>query len=153
MFVGLIRILFQLVVFPKLVNVLSRDVLFIVGLLSIFFAYIQIISIVSGVFMFVVMALFSIGAGIIRPTLTSEISSKTDLRNRGKVMGVADSLQSISQVLAPIIGGIIIETIFPGLIGLLSAVILLPSIILSLFIISNRFRKPKSEYIVSNLPD
>jgi MFS family permease len=70
------------------------------------------------------MGMFSIGAGIIRPTITSEISSKTSIRNRGKVMGVADSLQSISQVLTPLIGGFIIEKMFPGSLGVLSTVIL-----------------------------
>lgn len=145
MFVGLIRILFQLIIFPKLVNFLSREILFILGQVAIFLAYTQIIFVESGVYMFVIMGLFSIGAGIIRPTITSEISSKTNLRNRGKVMGVADSLQSISQVLTPITGGLIIETIIPGSLGVLSAVILLPSLVVSLVLFSNRFRNPKDE--------
>jgi MFS family permease len=103
--------------------------------------------------MFVIMGLFSIGAGIVRPTITSEISSKTDLRNRGKVMGVADSLQSLSQVFTPIIGGLVIETVFPGSLGILSAMILLPSLVVSLVLISNRLKEPKGEQILSNLPD
>ncbi len=144
MFVGLIRVVFQLLIFPKLVNFVSREILFILGQLSIFLAYTQIIFVISGMYMFVIMGLFSIGAGIVRPTLTSEISSKTDLRNRGKVMGVADSLQSLSQILTPILGGWIIETIFPGSLGILSATLLLPSIAVSLFLFTNRVRESKN---------
>jgi DHA1 family tetracycline resistance protein-like MFS transporter len=143
MFVGLIRILFQLMLFPKLVNFFSREILLILGQVAIFLAYIQIIYVVSGVYMFVIMGFFSIGAGIARPTLTSDINSKTDLRNRGKVMGVVDSLQSISQVITPILGGWIIESVFPGSLGILSAIILLPSIFLSLYLFSSRYKKPK----------
>jgi MFS family permease len=143
MFVGFIRILFQLIIFPKLVNFLSREVLFIIGQISIILAYSQIIFVVSGDFMFIIMGMFSIGAGIIRPTITSEISSKTSIRNRGKVMGVADSLQSISQVLTPLIGGFIIEKMFPGSLGVLSTVILFPSIVVALILFSTRVRGKK----------
>ena len=153
MFVGLIRILFQLIFFPKLVNFLSREILFIIGQILIFLAYSQIIFVVSGMYMFILMGLFSIGGGIIRPTITSEISSRADLKTRGKVMGVADSLQSISQVITPILGGFIIEKIFPGSLGFLSAVILLPSIIVSLFLFSKHLKVPKDEQISSGLPD
>ena len=55
-------------------------------------------------------------------------------------MGVADSLQSISQVLTPIVGGLIIEKLFPGSLGILSTVILFPSIVVALILFSTRFR-------------
>lgn len=134
MFVGLVRIMFQLLVFPKLVNWLSKDILFISGQIILFFAFTQIIFIESDLIMFLVMALFSIGAGILRPTITSQISMQTDISSRGRVMGVADSLQSLSQVITPLLGGLIIESIFPGAIGLLSSVIIFPTIIISVYL-------------------
>ena len=140
MFVGFIRILFQMLVFPKLVNRLSKDILFISGQIILFFAFTQIIFIESEVMMFLVMAFFSIGAGILRPTITSQISMKTDISSRGKVMGVADSLQSLSQMITPLIGGLLIESIFPGAIGLLSSIILFPTIILAIYL---GFKKTK----------
>ncbi|WP_455464063.1 MFS transporter [Candidatus Hodarchaeum mangrovi] len=153
MFVGLIRILFQLSIFPKLVNVLSREKLLISGQILLILAFSQIAFIKSGIFMFVIMGMFSLGAGIIRPTLTSEISIRTDLTNRGKVMGVADSLQSISQVLAPLIGGFIIERVFPGSLGILSFLILFPSIIVSVFLFLNKKKIITVEELPSSLPD
>ncbi|WP_455143737.1 MFS transporter [Candidatus Hodarchaeum mangrovi] len=153
MFVGLIRILFQLSIFPKLVNVLSREKLLISGQILLILAFSQIAFIKSGIFMFVIMGMFSLGAGTIRPTLTSEISIRTDLTNRGKVMGVADSLQSISQVLAPLIGGFIIERVFPGSLGILSFLILFPSIIVSVFLFLNKKKIITVEELPSSLPD
>ena len=153
MFVGLIRILFQLSIFPKLVNILSREKLLIVGQILLIIAFSQIIFIESGVFMYVIMGLFSLGAGSIRPTLTSEISIRTDLTNRGKIMGVADSLQSVSQVIAPLIGGFIIERIFPGSLGILSFLILFPSIIMSLFLFLTQKKISTIEELPSGIPD
>ncbi len=153
MFVGLTRILFQLAIFPKLVNFLSRERLFILGQVLLFLAYFQIIFVTSGVYMFVIMSLFSMGAGIIRPTITSEISGKTDLTNRGKVMGVADSLQSISQVITPLIGGFIIENIYPGSLAVLSTLVFFPSIVISFYLLLNRLKTSRTEYSPSGLPD
>ncbi len=150
MFVGLIRILFQLIFFPRLVNVMSREKLFIIGQISLVLAFTQIIFVLSGWYMFVIMGFFSIGAGIIRPTLTSEISSKTDIRNRGKIMGVADSLQSLSQIFTPVIGGIFIEVVFPGSLGLFAVIIFLPSVII---FFSNRWKKPSLSQKYQSTPD
>ncbi len=132
MFVGFIRIIFQMILFPRLINAFTSVSLLIIGLFSFMVAFIGIFFVDSALMMFLILGTFSIGSGIIRPTLTSEISSKSTLKTRGKYMGVADSLQSLSQIITPLIGGYIIENLVPGFIGLIAVVIILPTIFIVL---------------------
>ena len=90
------------------------------------------------------------GAGLSSLSLLQEISSKTDIRNRGKVMGVADSLQSLSQIFTPVIGGIFIEAVFPGSLGFLAVIIFLPSMII---FYSSRWKKPTIKQRYSSILD
>lgn len=147
MVVGLVRIIFQTTAFPALVNRYSRSFLLTIGLILLFFANIQFIFVESYIIMALLMAIFSIGSGITRPTLTSEISEKSSIQNRGKYMGVADSLQSLSQIVTPLIGGWIIENTIPGYIGVLAAIIMIPLIFIS---IRNVLNNSYTRYIIED---
>jgi DHA1 family tetracycline resistance protein-like MFS transporter len=132
MFVGFLRIVFQIIIFPRLINAFNSVSLLIIGLSSFLVAFIGILFVESALIMFLILGTFSIGSGIIRPTLTSEISRKSTIKTRGKYMGVADSLQSLSQIITPLIGGYIIEDFVPGFIGLVAVVIILPTVLIVL---------------------
>jgi MFS family permease len=59
--------------------------------------------------MLAVLALGSIvGAGI-RPALTSQITQSAGRREQGVIIGLTQSLMSIAQIIAPIIGGLLIQ--------------------------------------------
>jgi DHA1 family tetracycline resistance protein-like MFS transporter len=45
-----------------------------------------------------------LGGGVLRPILLSEIAGQVGPRERGSVIGVTQSIQSIAQILAPLIG-------------------------------------------------
>ena len=47
--------------------------------------------------------------GLVRPTLTSLISHATPREEQGVVMGLTQSINSISQIAAPLLGGLMIE--------------------------------------------
>ena len=54
-------------------------------------------------------ALFnSLGSGVLRPALTSLISQRASRRDQGMVMGLAQSLVSIGQIISPILAGFLI---------------------------------------------
>ncbi|MFW9992271.1 MAG: MFS transporter [Candidatus Odinarchaeota archaeon] len=128
MFVGLLRILFQTTAYPRLVKTFSTTILLLTGFLSMLVAFIGVFLVKSPVIMFLILGTFSIGSGIARPTLSSEISSRASLKTRGRLMGVADSLQSLAQIITPLIGGYIIEHLEPGLLGVAAAIIVLPAL-------------------------
>ena len=51
----------------------------------------------------------AMGHGMLRPTLTSQITQRVHRNQQGVVLGLNQSLQSISQIIAPLIGGFLIE--------------------------------------------
>jgi MFS transporter, DHA1 family, tetracycline resistance protein len=59
----------------------------------------------------------------LRPSLTAMLTALTDPREVGKVLGVGNSIDALAQIFAPLIGGLLIETITPGSPGLLGAVV------------------------------
>jgi multidrug resistance protein len=57
----------------------------------------------------VVSALASVGLGVLRPAITSLLTQKAHRSEQGTVLGLTQSLNSISQIIAPFIGGILID--------------------------------------------
>ena len=57
----------------------------------------------------VVTAVSSSGTGVIRPALTSLITQRADRSEQGVVLGLTQSLNSIAAIVAPAIGGLLIE--------------------------------------------
>jgi DHA1 family tetracycline resistance protein-like MFS transporter len=51
----------------------------------------------------------SCGSGLIRPTLTSLITQKAGRREQGAVLGLTQSLMSVSQIVAPVVAGSLID--------------------------------------------
>jgi MFS family permease len=51
----------------------------------------------------------SFGTGVLRPTLTSQITQHVSRSEQGVVLGLNQSLMSVSQIVAPLIGGFLIE--------------------------------------------
>ena len=56
-----------------------------------------------------VATLASFGHGVLRPTLTSLITQNADRSEQGIVLGLNQSIMSIAQILAPPLGGLLIE--------------------------------------------
>ena len=56
----------------------------------------------------------SIGQAVLRPSLTSLITQSAGRGEQGTVLGVSQSLQSVGQILAPLIGGFLIEHGLPS---------------------------------------
>jgi MFS family permease len=71
----------------------------------------------------VVAAVASAGLGVIRPALTSVITHRADRAEQGVVLGLAQSLNSISQIVAPAIAGFLIDHSLLTAWALLAAVI------------------------------
>ena len=53
--------------------------------------------------------IYSLGNVVLRPALTSQISQKAPHGEQGAVLGVTQSLNSLAQVLAPILSGVLIQ--------------------------------------------
>jgi MFS family permease len=51
----------------------------------------------------------SVGGAGLRPTLTSLITQQADKREQGVIIGLTQSITSVSQIVAPLIAGVMIE--------------------------------------------
>ncbi|MDD2678927.1 MAG: MFS transporter [Candidatus Nanoarchaeia archaeon] len=138
MFIGSVRIIFQALIFPRLANKFSQDSLTIAGLLMLITGLVNIYFVNSVAALFISFFFFSIGGALSRPSMLSSISNKAKDDERGKIMGVFDSLSSISMIIAPIIGAFIIDNYYPGTIGLIAAAFMIISLIFELLEIKKK---------------
>lgn len=143
MIIGLIRIIFQLTAIPKLLNKYEEKILALIGLLITTIGMFGFFFVNSRVTLYLIMITFSIGAGLTRPMLMSTVAKKAGLENRGKNMGIVDSLGSIAQIIGPIIGATIIENYNPSLLGIIAGSIIMISLIIQIY----GFLKEKNSHI------
>jgi MFS transporter, DHA1 family, tetracycline resistance protein len=78
----------------------------------------------------VVQTLSSVGGAGLRPALTSVITQKAERRETGVVIGLTQSLTSIAQITAPVIGGKLIELHQLTLWAVMSGVVALAALFL-----------------------
>ncbi len=86
-----------------------------VGLAALAFTHTVPILLVTG-------ALAAMGTGVLRPSITSLLTQKTPRAEQGTVLGLTQSLNSLSQIVAPFIAGLLIDHEFLAAWGLLAAV-------------------------------
>ncbi|MBD3329211.1 MFS transporter [Candidatus Dojkabacteria bacterium] len=131
--VGLTRIIFQSLVYPKLIEKFNNKILLTGGSLLLSATLVSMYFIRRALGIYIAVPVFSIGAALTHPSIQDQINQKTKKRNRGKIMGITGSLQSIAQILAPIIGGIIINNFYPGNIGLLAGALMIFTALFEIF--------------------
>ena len=74
----------------------------------------------------------SYGTGVLRPAVTALISHKADKRELGVVLGLTQSLTSVSQIIAPLIATSLIGAGHPGLWALSTGFVALLGLLISL---------------------
>lgn len=87
-------------------------------------------------------ALIAIGNGISAPILTALVSLLSPEAERGEVIGVFQSLQSLSRILGPQIGGILFGVISPGAPYFVGAAIMMISFFVALSLRSYNLSEP-----------
>jgi DHA1 family tetracycline resistance protein-like MFS transporter len=137
MIIGLFGILFRALALPRLID--KKEITFLIdlGLIFILFAMMTLFFANNIYILYLMGILFSTGGGLTRPMITADVSDKVKQTERGKAMGVLDSLDSISRIAGPLIGGAMIQLLYPGYLGLLGAVIVLLALILDLKLRNN----------------
>jgi len=122
-YLGLLGVILQGGLIGKLVKIFGELNLVRAGF---FFAMAGLIALgfTYGVpLLLVVSAVASSGMGAIRPALTSQITQKAGRSEQGVVLGLTQSLNSIAAILAPAIGGLLIDHSLLGTWALVAAAI------------------------------
>lgn len=92
-----------------------------IGFLLLFASYALIYFVQSLTWFFPVLILWAAGAAMAEPTLMALLAKRAPESERGAIMGVSDSANSIALILAPAIGTAIVG-VQPRLIGILPAI-------------------------------
>src|SRR5271166_4227134 len=87
-----------------------------VGLAALAFTHTVSVLLVTG-------ALAAMGTGVLRPAITSLLTQRTPRAEQGTVLGLTQSLNSLSQIVAPFIAGLLIDHQWLAAWALLAAVI------------------------------
>ena len=113
-YAGFLGIILQGGLIGRLVKRFGEAKLVLAGFASLVVGYV-LLGLVGTLGLLVVVAtISSFGNGILRPALTSLITQSAGKREQGVVLGLNQSITSVAQISAPILGGLLIER---GLLG------------------------------------
>lgn len=108
-YIGLLGIILQGGLIGRLVKTFGETKLVVAG----FFCSViglPILGFTYGIpVLLAVLALFGLGGGALRPALTSLLTQKAQRSEQGTVLGLTQSLMSVSQITAPFIAGVLID--------------------------------------------
>jgi MFS transporter, DHA1 family, tetracycline resistance protein len=121
-YVGATSVILRGFLLPKLIDFFGEKKLLDYGLFSMIIGLFLASFVKTSPYIFIVITFFSFGSGINRPLLSGSISRKISEKEQGSIMGVTNSLGSISQMIAPLIGGFVLTYFIPGSLALLSAI-------------------------------
>ena len=128
--IGIVRVIFQSLFIAALLRKLGENRMLAIGIATLLVAMIGFALTTNYLIGFIWIFLISIGTGVCRPLLTSKLVNTVPKKESGSLLGVNNSLVSIGQITAPIMGGIILEFLPPFLIPSISALMFIIMLIL-----------------------
>jgi MFS transporter, DHA1 family, tetracycline resistance protein len=111
------------------------------GLLLSAVAYAALLVVPSLFWLCLVVTAWAIGSSMVEPTLTALLSMRAKAGERGAIMGVSDSVNSIALIFAPSAGAAIV-TADPRLLGILPACAAVTALAAGWFWLGKRGRSP-----------
>jgi MFS family permease len=107
-YVGLLGIILQGFLIGRLVKRFGESALVSAGFISLIVGYVILGPCRDIPMLILVSTISSFGNGILRPTLSSLVSQNAGPGEQGVVLGLNQGLNSVAQILAPILGGVLI---------------------------------------------
>jgi len=107
-FMGCVSLFVQMGFLKKLSKKFGEEKLVISGFIAMAVGYFIIGETSTMPFLLFAMLLTSFGSSVLRPSLTSQITKNVPRNQQGAILGVTQSLQSMAQIAAPMIGGFMI---------------------------------------------
>jgi MFS family permease len=107
-YVGALGIVLQGGLIGRLVKRFGEPTLVWSGFISLIVSYLILGPIDDLRWLVLVSTISSFGNGVLRPTLSSLVSQNAGRHEQGVVLGLNQSLNSVAQIIAPVVGGILI---------------------------------------------
>jgi DHA1 family tetracycline resistance protein-like MFS transporter len=123
-YVGLISVIIRGILLSKLIDLFGEKNLQYMGAISIIVGMVASAFVAEAWMFYIIITFFSFGSGVLRPVLQGTISRGAPQEEQGSVLGITNSLGSISQIFGPVLGGFLINYFIPGSLGLMAAFIM-----------------------------
>jgi MFS family permease len=108
-YVGFLGIILQGGLIGRLVKRFGESMLVAAGFIALVIGYFGLGIASSFALLMFTGTLAAFGNGVIRPALTSLITQQAGRQEQGVVLGITQSLMSMASIVAPIVGGLLIE--------------------------------------------
>ena len=121
--IGIIRVSIQTVLIARILRAFGENRALVTGVFSMTVSMVTLAFSSEYLFVFVPLIFLAYGTGVSRPILTSKLTNNVTQKETATILGVNNSLNSVSQIITPILGGFIIEYLPSQTLPLLSAII------------------------------
>jgi DHA1 family tetracycline resistance protein-like MFS transporter len=121
--IGIIRVGIQTVLIARILRFFGEKRALVTGVVSMIISMVTLAFSAEYLFVFVPLIFLAYGTGVSRPLLTSKLTNSVTQKETGTILGVNNSLTSFAQIIAPILGGFIIEYLPSQTLPVLSAII------------------------------
>jgi DHA1 family tetracycline resistance protein-like MFS transporter len=128
---GIFRAGIRFTLFKPTIKKLGESNAIRLGLVM-FFVSFFIIGFSSDIVMILVIFMFiSFAASLTRGPMNSKITQTASPKEQGKINGLSSALDSIAQIIGPLTGAFVLDTLPPYWLGIIVAMIALPAMIMS----------------------
>ena len=121
--IGIIRVSIQTVLIARILRAFGENRALVTGVFSMTVSMVTLAFSSEYLFVLVPLIFLAYGTGVSRPILTSKLTNNVTQKETATILGVNNSLNSVSQIITPILGGFIIEYLPSQTLPLLSAII------------------------------
>ncbi|MFX1574780.1 MAG: MFS transporter [Promethearchaeota archaeon] len=121
--IGILRVIFQTTLISPLQKRFGENSTLGFGVVTMIITMILLMFSTNYIFIYVPLTFLAFGTGVCRPILTSKLTQKASREETGSLLGVNNAFTSFVQIIAPILGGAIIEYLPSQILPLLSSII------------------------------
>jgi MFS family permease len=128
---GIFRTGIRFTLFKPTIRKLGEDNAIRLGL-AIFLVCFFLVGFSTNIFsLFLLMMFISFSASLTRGPMISKISQTASPQEQGKINGLSSALDSIAQIIGPLLGPFILDTLPPYWLGIVVAIIAFPAFVMS----------------------
>ncbi|WP_371803113.1 MFS transporter [Candidatus Lokiarchaeum ossiferum] len=120
--IGILRVILQLFLMKSLLKKMGETWGFLTGAISLLICMVGLIFSWNYFIAFIPMIFLAYGTGMARPILTSRLTKSVKQSESATILGISNALNSLGQILTPIIGGAVLLYLNPNFLPLLSAI-------------------------------
>ena len=106
---GVFQIIFRALVFNRLRNSVGDPNMVILGLGTYIIAYLFLAFVTQAWELVIILFFLSFAGSTSQGVITGFTSRSVDQRNQGKIMGITTGIDNLSQIIGPILGGILLS--------------------------------------------